>query len=75
MLKHGQTGTKNTNTAIAASQLLPAHTVAELTAMTAAANAGRLVFCSNGAEGLPCLAYSNGANWLRVELGAAVAVD
>ena len=38
----------------------------------AAANAGRLVYCSNGASGAPCLAYSNGTNWLRILIGAAV---
>lgn len=50
---------------------LPTFTVAGLPA--AAANDGRVVRVSNGAAGQPCLAVSNGANWLRVVLGAAVA--
>lgn len=31
-----------------------------------------LVHCSNGAGGDPCLAYSNGTDWLRILIGAAV---
>lgn len=38
----------------------------------AADNAGKLVHCSDGASGSPCLAYSNGTNWLQIALGAAV---
>jgi len=33
---------------------------------------GRIMYCSNGASGSPCLAYSNGTNWLRITLGAAI---
>jgi len=51
---------------------LPTYTVAQLPAASAA-NDGQLVRCSNGAAGQPCLALSDGANWLRVTLGAAVA--
>lgn len=50
---------------------LASYTVATLPA--AADNAGKLVYCSNGAAGSPCLAYSNGTSWLQIALGAAVA--
>lgn len=49
---------------------LPTYTVATLPA--AADNSGMLVHCSNGAAGSPCLAYSNGTDWLRIVFGAAV---
>jgi hypothetical protein len=53
---------------------LPSYTVAGLAAsLPPALNTGKLVHCSNGATGSPCLAYSNGTNWLRVVFGAAVA--
>jgi hypothetical protein len=49
-------------------------TVAELAADYPAASwTGAIVYCSNGASGSPCLAVSNGTNWLRIALGAAVA--
>lgn len=49
-------------------------TVAELAAdYPAAAWTGGVVYCSNGNTGVPCLAVSNGTNWLRIALGAAVA--
>lgn len=38
----------------------------------ASANAGKIRYVANGASGQPCLAYSNGTNWLRITLGAAV---
>lgn len=55
---------------------LPSYTVAELVGIdpTAAANIGKWVHCSNGAAGSECMAYCNGTSWLRVLLGAAVAV-
>lgn len=31
-----------------------------------------IVYCSNGDAGSPCLAFSNGTNWLRILLGATV---
>ena len=34
--------------------------------------AGRLIYVSNGDAGSPCLAVSNGSNWLRINLGSAV---
>jgi hypothetical protein len=52
---------------------LPTYTVAELPA--AVGNAGALVYCSNGNAGVACLAISNGTNWLRIGLGAAVAAS
>lgn len=54
-----------------ASVNLTAVTVATIGAAT---TAGRVVYCSDGAAGGPCLAVANGTNWLRVALGAAVAV-
>jgi len=41
----------------------------------AADNEGRAVYCSDGAAGSPCLAISDGTDWLRVTLGAAVATE
>lgn len=38
----------------------------------AAGNLGCVVYCTNGDAGSPCLAVSNGTNWLRVALGTAV---
>jgi hypothetical protein len=52
---------------------LPAATVA--TMPPAANHPGALMYCSNGAAGSPCLVYSNGTNWLRVLIGAAVATS
>jgi hypothetical protein len=68
-LARGKTGTRSIN----ASKALTSSTVAALPA--ASANTGRLLYCTNGAAGSPCLAYSNGTSWLRVLLGAAVAVS
>lgn len=45
-------------------------TVAGLPA--ASAHTGKIRYVANGAAGQPCLAYSNGTNWLRITLGAAV---
>lgn len=50
---------------------LPEFSVATLPA--AAKNTDVIVKCSNGAGGSECLAISNGTNWLRIALGAAVA--
>lgn len=41
----------------------------------ASAHPGRLIAVSNGASGSPCLAFSNGTNWLRITLGAAIAAS
>ena len=35
----------------------------------------RLIFVTNGATGDPCLAISDGTNWLRILIGAAVAAS
>ena len=49
-------------------------TVAELNADYPAASwLNAVVYCSNGNTGSPCLAVSNGTNWLRIAFGAAVA--
>ena len=77
-IKKGRFGGRETTAALARlasgeAISLPSYTVAQLTGGLAAnLNEGRLVYCSNGAAGSPCLAYSNGANWLRITLGAAV---
>lgn len=49
---------------------LPTYTVATLP--SAAANNRRVVHCSNGAAGAPCLAVSDGTNWRRITFGTAV---
>lgn len=56
---------------------LKSYTVAQLGAapMLPAANDGKLVACSNGNAGQPCLAYSNGTNWKVIALGANVATS
>ena len=52
---------------------LSSYTVAELAAgFPPSANGGAVVYCTNGNSGSPCLAVSNGTNWLRIALGAAV---
>jgi hypothetical protein len=38
----------------------------------ASENTGAIIHCSNGAAGNPCLAYSNGTNWLQIALGSAI---
>lgn len=72
-LKRGQTGSASINKAIDDAERVDSYAVASLPA--AASNTGKIVYCSNGAAGSPCLAYSNGTNWLRVLLGAAVAIS
>jgi hypothetical protein len=42
------------------------------TVPSAAAYPSHLIHVSNGDSGAPCLAVSNGTNWLRIPLGAAV---
>lgn len=32
----------------------------------------RLIFVSNGANGNPCLAVSNGSNWFRIDLSTVI---
>lgn len=43
------------------------------TTLIATANAGALVYVSNGASGNAIYAFSDGAEWLRVDTRAAVA--
>lgn len=50
------------------------YTVATLPA-AATVGAGTQVYCTDGDAGSPCIAESNGTNWLRVALGAAVAAS
>ena len=52
---------------------LPSYAVAELP--TASENEGMLVHCSDGATGSPCLAYSDGTDWLQITLGSAVSAS
>ena len=44
---------------------LPSYTVATVPA--AAAHVGSLIYVSNGAAGVPIVAFSDGAAWLRVD--------
>lgn len=52
---------------------LPTFAVAGLP--SAAANSGRVVRCSNGNAGQPCLAFSDGTNWKVIAQGATVAAS
>lgn len=63
----GRTGTRSRNKAASVPN---SYAVAALPPATA--NAGRIVYVTNGNAGAPCLAVSNGTNWLRIALGAAV---
>ena len=36
---------------------------------------GGVIYVSNGAEGDPILAFSDGTNWLRSDTGAAIAAS
>lgn len=67
--KYGQIGSKSLIKGLTASE----YTVATVPA--AATHKGRIIYVSNGAAGSPCLAYSNGTNWLRIAFGAAVATS
>lgn len=72
-INRGKTGARSLQKAFDDAAVLPSYAVAGLPA--AAKNTGKLVHVSNGAAGSPCLAYSNGTNWLRITLGAAVAAE
>lgn len=56
----------------AVNSTLPLNEYTVATVPAAAANEGRLIYVSDGATGNPCLAYSNGADWLQIALGAAI---
>jgi len=43
------------------------------TAPDATTNTGTIIYVSDGDTGSPCIAVSNGTNWLRVALGTAIA--
>lgn len=49
---------------------LTSYTVAN--APSAAGIAGTLIYVSNGAEGSPILAFSDGTNWKRSDTGATI---
>ncbi len=40
--------------------------------LPSAGTAGKVVYCTNGDGGSPCLAVDNGSAWLRINLGSAV---
>lgn len=71
-VNRGQNGSAAINTALASAVTMDSYAVAGLPA--ASAHTGKLVHCSNGAAGQPCLAYSNGTSWVRIVFGAAVNV-
>ena len=50
--------------------VLPSYAVADLP--TEAESEGELVYCEDGADGSPCLAYCNGTAWLQIALGSEV---
>lgn len=69
ILSEGQNGFRHINAGCAPA-VIPTFTVA---AMPSAAQYPRqLIHVSNGASGSPCLAVSDGTNWNRVLIGAAV---
>jgi len=43
--------------------------------LPSAGTAGKVVYCTNGDGGNPCLAVDNGSAWLRVNLGSAVSAS
>ena len=51
---------------------LPSYTVAEAEALAEETIAGAMIYVSNGAGGNPCLAISNGTNFLRCDTLAAI---
>ncbi|WP_079602522.1 hypothetical protein [Bradyrhizobium erythrophlei] len=67
---HGQNGSRHINEALEDAVRHDVFTVA--TIPHAADHATKIVAVSDGDTGKLCLAYSNGANWLRIVLGAAV---
>lgn len=71
-LRRGETGSKAINASVAACQPKneDAYTVA--TVPEADENVGRTIYVSDGADGSPCVAVSDGTDWLRVAVGAAI---
>ena len=43
--------------------------------LPSAGTVGKVVYCTNGDGGNPCLAVDNGSAWLRVNLGSAVSAS
>lgn len=72
-LGRGRTGTRSTNAALEDLATLKSFEVADLP--DAAVNERRLIHVSDGDTGSPCLALSDGTDWLRIALGAAVASE
>jgi hypothetical protein len=66
----GQTGSAAINAALDDAVRADSYTVATLP--PAAEHNGKIIYCSNGALNTPCLAYSNGVNWLRIVFGQPV---
>lgn len=50
---------------------MKAFTVA--TAPAAASHSGKVILVTNGDQGDPCFAYSNGTNWIVMGTGVAIA--
>lgn len=67
----GHNGSAAINAALEDAITLDSYAVADLP--DAADYEGKMIHCSDGNAGAACLAYSDGADWLRVLLGAAVA--
>ena len=75
-LRRGQTGSTAIQTEVEANKGAVAAINATVAGMPAAsAHTGKIRYVANGASGSPCLAYSNGTNWLRITLGAAIAAS
>ena len=53
---------------------LPTHTVANAPSASAA-GAGTIIFVSNGAGGDPCVAVSDGTNFIRPDTGGTIAAS
>jgi hypothetical protein len=69
---HGQNGSRHINEALDDAVRHDHFTVATLPDV--AENADKIIVVTDGAAGSLCLAYSDGAHWLRIALGAAVSV-
>jgi hypothetical protein len=70
---HGQNGSRHINEALDDAVRHDHFTVATLP--DAAANHDKVIYVSDGNAGAACLAYSDGAHWLRILLGLAVATS
>lgn len=47
-------------------------TLTVATVPSAAGNTGGMIYVSNGANGSPIIAFSNGSSWLRVDTAGAI---